>query len=104
MLRARQRPRGFVGLHEGRGQRFQQRAGVGVAAPVVQAHGQIEQEAVGAGEVEVEEAAQPVGAGGVVEHHVVAEQVGVDRPARERQAGGRGGHGDRPVRAMIAVA
>jgi len=57
-------------------------------APVVEAHGQVEQPAVHACEVEVEEAGQAL----AIEHHVVAEQVGVHGAARQRRIGGRGGH------------
>ena len=63
-------------------------AGVEVDAPVVQAHGDVEREHVDTGEIEVEHAGQAV----VLEQRVVAEQVGVDRAARQRGVERRAGH------------
>ncbi len=76
-----------VGAQEGRGPLGVVGAGGQVDAPVVQAHGDVEQPAVDAGEVEIEEA----GEAAVLEHHVVAEQVGMDRAARQGGVGRAGG-------------
>ena len=75
-----------VGGDEGDGALFDQAAAFQVGAPVVEADGDVEQEGVDAGEIEVEEAGELV----AFEHHVVAEQVGVDGAARQCRIGGRG--------------
>ncbi|MCY1210937.1 hypothetical protein D9M72_226390 [compost metagenome] len=65
-----------------------------VDGPVVQAHGQVEQPGVGAGEVEIEharEARRRIGRAVGREHHVVAEHVGMHRAARQRRVGRRFG-------------
>ena len=58
-----------------------------VHGPVVQAHGEVEQPAVDAGEIEVEDAGQLF----TLEQGVVAEQIRVDGAAWQRRIGRRGG-------------
>ena len=83
---------GLVGVQ----QRLRARK-VGAAAgqldrPVVQGHGQIEQPAVDAGKVEVEEARELGLLGCADEHHVVSKQIGVHCAARQGGVGRAGGH------------
>ena len=79
---------GLVGVQQGAGTRRVVGARGQVDAPVVQAHGQVEQPGVHTGKVEVEEARELF----ALEHHVVAEQVGVHRAAWQRGVAAAGGH------------
>ena len=69
-------PSGIVRAEKALRARLDQAPGIGVAAPVVQAYRDVEQERIDPCEIEVEEAGEAL----TVEHHVVAEQVGVNRP------------------------
>jgi hypothetical protein len=86
-LGALQRAHGVVGGNQRAGAYLHQPAGVEVDAPIVQADRDVEEPGVDPGEIEVEEPRELV----ALEHDVVAEQVGVDRAARQRGVGRRGG-------------
>ena len=78
-----QRAHRVIGVdHRLRARRVEGAGGL-VDAPVVHRHGEVEQPDRAAGEVEVDQAADPLAAGRAVDQHVVPEQVGVDRPGRE---------------------
>ncbi len=78
-----QAPHRLVGREEGIGPCRVVRAAVQVDAPVVQADADVEQKGVAAGEVEIKEAGEFGRAALAVEHHVVAEQIGMDGAARQ---------------------
>lgn len=85
----RERPDGLVRAQQRIGARDVEYAGREVDAPVVDGHRDVEQPLVAAREVEVEEAAEAyvvTGAGRRVrEQHVVAEQVAMAWPGRQRR-------------------
>jgi len=78
-----ERTHGLIRAQHRLGTRVIELAGGEVHAPVVDGHRHVEQPLVAAGEVKIEEAAEPhfvAGVGrGVREHRVVAEQIGVAR-------------------------
>ena len=82
-------PHRVVGGQHGLQPRSIERAAVQVDAPVVDGHRQVEQPGVAAGEIEIEESGQAR----AVEHHVVAEQVGMHRPVGQRLINAGGGEG-----------
>ena len=93
-LGLRERAFGLVGRHQRACTRQIQRARRQISGPVVERHRQIEQPSVHACKVEVEKACQARRirrARFIVKHHVVAEQIGVHRPARQSSPGAAGG-------------
>ena len=79
-------PHPMIGIEEHPRIAVDQRAGAGpvmLDAPVVDAHRDIEQQAVAPGEVKVDEATEAAFSGGVLEQHVVAKQISVNRAARQ---------------------
>ena len=76
----RELPLGAVGREQLAGLGDVERA-IGLEAPSVQTDGQIVGDEVDAGEVEVDDAGQPV----ALEERIVREQVGMDDPARQIQ-------------------
>ena len=93
----------MVGGEQGGDAGFVQRA-AGRRAPVVDGDGDVEQQGVETGEVEVDDAADAHAAVGFgVPQHVVAEQVGVDRSAGQRGELDRGLAGDLGVEQGLLV-
>ena len=82
-----QRTHGLVGRKHGFGALGIMGTCCVIDTPIVEADRKIEEPGVHAREIEVEKAGQPL----AVEHHVVAEQVGMDGAARQGRIAGRGG-------------
>ena len=75
---------GLIGAEESGSSLTDLAAGAAIDAPVIEAHGDIEQEGVGSGEVKIKDARQLT----TVEQRVVAKEISVHRPLRELLVGG----------------